>query len=243
MTTTKIKVSDFIKASKTYVEKSLEKANANRNAYLSPSEQKKLPKDLRDNLKNAQRGRTGSVKTKEFATAFTSYVAVQAKKADANKDGVLSAADAGRLPRDLRDNFKNYVAASKQVWHGGPKDKTSSTRIAQHLAAYGTSPISYSDAFGKGVKALLEDREYGPGNILKEIGDGNGNPLTDKQIRAQLEKAFTSMTLLPVGESSESGFDPEAEWVFEVDCDVGSDHGFWVAVNRQSGETQVTNFN
>lgn len=243
MATTKIKVNDFIKASKTYVEKSLEKATQNKNAYLSPSEQKKLPKDLRDNLKNY--GKAGSsVKTKDFTTAFTSYVAASAKKADANKDGVLSAADAGRLPKDLQDNFKNYVAASRQVWASdGPKDKTSATRIAQHLAAYGTSAVTYSDAFAKGVKAVLADREYGPGNILREMGGPDGAGLSEAKVKAELEKAFKSMTLMPVGQSSESGFDPAATWVFELDSDVGSDHGFWVGVDRQTGDAQVTSFN
>ena len=83
MTATRIKVNDFIKASRTYVEKSLQKANRNKNPYLSPSEQKKLPKDLRDNLKNY--GARGSVRTKEFATAFTKYVSASAKKADASR--------------------------------------------------------------------------------------------------------------------------------------------------------------
>lgn len=243
MTAPKIKVTDFVKASRTYVEKSVAKANRNKNAYLSPSEQKKLPKDLRDNLKNSQKGsKAASVRAKAFATAFTSYVALSAKKADKNKDGVLSAADAARLPKDLRDNFKNYVAATKQVWSDGGaskvKDKTSPTRIAEHLAAYGTSPVTYAEAFAKGVKAVLEDRDYGPGNVLREVGD-----LSEAQVKKELEKAFKSMTLMPVGETSESGFDPQDTWIFELDADVGSDHGFWVGVDRQSGEAQVTSFN
>src|SRR3954469_25224833 len=104
---TTIKVNDFIKASKAYVEKSVAKANKNKNGYLSPSEIAKLPKDLRDNLKNSTRGKTGSVRTSDFTEAFTKYVAVNAKKADSNKDGKLGAADAAKLPKDLQDNLKN----------------------------------------------------------------------------------------------------------------------------------------
>lgn len=241
MATSKIKVNDFIRASKTYIEKSLEKANRNKNPYLSPSEQKKLPKDLRDNLKSS--GARGSVRTKELATAFTKYVAVSAKNADRNKDGVLSAADAARLPKDLQDNFKNYVAASRQVFATGPSDKTSATRIAQHLAEYGTPAVPYSDAFAIGVKTVLADREYGPGNILREMGGEDGNGLPEAKLRVELEKAFKSMTLMPVGEASESGFDPQTHWIFELDADVGSDHGFWVGVDRATGDATVTSFN
>ena len=247
MPTPKIKVNDFVRASRAYVEKSLEKANKNDNAYLTKAEAKALPKDLRDNFAAVSAGGK-SVRVAEFKESFTRYVAASARAADANKDGVLSSADGSKLPRNLQDNFKNYVVASRPLWGGGSgagavKDKSKASDLRAHLAEYGVSRVGFDDAFARGVKAVLKDRDYGPGGVLRDIGDGNGGELTDAQIAAELKKAFKSMALLPVGESSESGFDPRTQWIFSVDCDVGSDHGFWVGVDRETGATEVTNFN
>jgi hypothetical protein len=52
-----IKVNEFIRATRTYVQKSVAKANTNSNPYLTKAEAKKLPKDLRDNFEVEPRGR------------------------------------------------------------------------------------------------------------------------------------------------------------------------------------------
>ncbi len=243
MPSNKIKVSDFVKASRTYAESVVKRANADGNQYLTKTEAKRLTKDLQDNYKNLG---TDRVKAKDFVNTFVKYVATNAKKADLNGDGYLTLTDGRKLPQDLRDNFKNYVAATRPVFDTGEatvKDKTSASRVAAHIAEYGQPRVGYADAFQKAIKAVMKDREYGPGSVLKEVGDGNGNELTDRQIEAELKKAFKSMTLLPPGESEESYFEPDKQWIFRVDCDVGSDHGFWVGVDRTTGQADVTNFN
>ncbi|MBL9037185.1 MAG: hypothetical protein JNG84_01600 [Archangium sp.] len=236
--TTPVRISDFVKASRTHLEKSLKKANVDGNATLSAKEAKTLPKDLKDSF--AEATRTG-VKVKNLARDYAAFVADAARRADANGDGVLSAADAKRLPKALQDNFKNYAASLEPKLN--VKDKTPATRITQHVSAYGAGRVAYASALTKGIAAVMKDRTTGPGAVLKENGDGDGNTLTNAQIDAELKKAFKAVTLLKVGEAEDSGFDPETQWIFAVDCSVGSDHGFWVAVDRKTGATEVTSFN
>lgn len=109
-----IKVSDFIKASRTYVQKNVKEANRDGNPYLTKAEAKALPRDLRDNFE-AHRvlGQDNArVSVKKFEQNFVAYVAVNARKADKDGDGILHATDMGKLPRDLRDNFGNFVEAT-----------------------------------------------------------------------------------------------------------------------------------
>jgi hypothetical protein len=243
---TRLNVRSFLSAARDYSSKALAKADANKNGYVSPAEMKGLPRDLRDNVAKYADAH-GRVPVAKFKEAFVAYAKVNLHKADRNKDGVLTGADIERLPRDLKDNVKSYVAATQDVWGGGTastvKDKTPAGRIADHQRAYGVSPVSYKEAFELGRKAVLKDREYGPGYILKEMGNGDGSTMAESKIQAELKKAFKSMELLPKGEASESGGEPAQEWIFRLQCDVGSDHGFWVNVNRQTGDAQVTSFN
>lgn len=110
-----IKVNEFINASRTYVQKNVQAANVDGNPYLTRAEAKKLPRDLRDNFEHHRVGGqdNGRVSVKKFQENFVAYVAVQARRADKNGDGILSARDMTRLPKDLRDNVANYVEATR----------------------------------------------------------------------------------------------------------------------------------
>lgn len=105
-----VKVADFIRSSASYIRANVRGANTNGNTYLTKAEAKGLAKDLKDNFENHRWGAqaNGSVTAEKFITRFTDYVAVNAKRADRNGDGFLSASEARSLPRDLQDNFRNY---------------------------------------------------------------------------------------------------------------------------------------
>jgi len=105
-----VKVADFIRSSAGYVRANVAKANKNGNAYLTRAESKGLATDLKDNFEAHRVGaqENGSVTVSKFVTRFTDYVAVMAKRADANHDGFISTAEAKKLPVDLQDNFRNF---------------------------------------------------------------------------------------------------------------------------------------
>lgn len=115
-----VNVSAFISSSSFYVKSSIFGANTNGNAYLTKTEGKKLPKDLQDNFENHRFGAqdNASVSVKKFATNYVKYVAINAREADANNNGILSIKEAKSLPRDLQDNFKNYRAGLQDysIW-------------------------------------------------------------------------------------------------------------------------------
>lgn len=241
-TTPKVKVSEFVRASRSYVEAAVKKANADGGRTISLEEAAKLPKDLQDNW--VKFGKV-SVSKKEFIDGFLKTVADGAKKADSNKDGYLTLSDGKKLPETVRDNFKAYVSATRDVFGQGSgvsvKDTTKPATLAAHTAAYGTSNVSYKDAFKKAIDAVMkaEDGET-PRAILKEFAEP---PMTKAQLDAEMKRIFKGLELLPVGEASESGGDPEKDWIFAVDADAGSDHGFWVSVSRETGEAMVNGFN
>lgn len=107
-----VKVADFISSSAAYVRANVAKANKNGNAYLTKTESKSLAKDLKDNFEAHRLGsqENGSVTASKFVGKFTDYVAVMTKRADTNRDGFISTAEARKLPTDLQDNFANYKA-------------------------------------------------------------------------------------------------------------------------------------
>jgi hypothetical protein len=109
----RVGVGELVGASKKYLEAEVKKANLNNNAYLTLEEAKKLPADLRDNFENFRKAGNARVSVKQFTESFTAYVAKSASAADKNKDGVLTKTDARALPKDLRDNFLNYVTATQ----------------------------------------------------------------------------------------------------------------------------------
>ena len=129
-TRVRVGVGELIGASKKYLEAEVKKANLNGNGYLTLEEAKKLPADLRDNYESFRKAGNSRVTVKQFTESFTAYVTKSASKADKNKDGVLTATDAKSLPRDLRDNFLNYVAATQAPTPAGPVTETDRGRAA-----------------------------------------------------------------------------------------------------------------
>ncbi|MFZ5470209.1 MAG: hypothetical protein ACOZIN_12310 [Myxococcota bacterium] len=187
------------------------------------------------------------IRISDFVKASRRYVESRTAKADRNRDGYLTVSEAKKLPKDLQDNFRSYVkgaAPSGGSRPAGPKDQTPQSRIAKHLAAYGQHRVSYPVAFQKAVAAVLtqEGDSESPRSILKEFWPGGRRP-TDAQLRAELRQKLKGLELLPVGKAEEAAGQPSKDWIFRVDIDVGSDHGFWVAVNRQSGKAVVNGFN
>lgn len=241
-TTPKVKVSDFTRASRSYVETELKKANLDGNSSISLAEAARLPKDLQDNfVKHAK----VTVSTKTFISEFMKSVTDGAKKADGNKDGYLTLSDGKKLPETVRDNFKAYVTATKDVFNQGTgvnvKDTTKASTLAAHQREYGDARVTYKDAFKKAIDAVLKSEEgETPRAILKEFAEP---PMTKAQLDAEMKKIFKGLELLPVGEASESGGEPGKDWIFAVDADAGSDHGFWVSVSRTTGEAFVNGFN
>lgn len=110
-----IRVNEFIRASRSYVQKNVQEANKDGNPYLTKAEARKLPKDLRDNFENHRVGGQANarVSVKKFENNFVKYVAVNAHRADKDGDGILNARDITHLPRDLRDNVGNYIEATR----------------------------------------------------------------------------------------------------------------------------------
>ena len=109
MTIPALRVSDFIRRSAGYIRANVNRANADGNTYLTKSEAKALPKDLKDNFTNHRFGAqaNASVTAQKFIERFTDYVAVNAKKADTDGDGWVTSREVKNLPADLRDNFWN----------------------------------------------------------------------------------------------------------------------------------------
>lgn len=105
----KVKISEFVASTKRYAKKAALAADKDKNNKLSKTEAKGLPKDLRDDY--ARQAKTKSVITPAgFAQDQAAYVAASAKQADADGDGLLSAAEAKNLPRSLKNNYADYVA-------------------------------------------------------------------------------------------------------------------------------------
>lgn len=104
-------INAFVKSIRSYVTANVKAANADGNTYLTKTEAKGLSKDLRDNYETHRLLGNGNatVVANKFIQKFTDYVGVQARKADVNGDGYLSTAEARKLPKDVRDNFANFV--------------------------------------------------------------------------------------------------------------------------------------
>jgi hypothetical protein len=240
----KVKIESFVAASRAYLEKNLEKVNTvGSKTTIRATEAKNLPKDLRDNYaKLAPDGK--AVKKSALVSGYMSEMTAALKKADANKDGYLTITEGKKLPAHVRDNFLNYANATA-VTAPKVKDTTPKLLIASHTAEYGSAGIGYAAAFKKGIDQVMRDEDGGetPRALIKFFAEEEGNPLTTAELDAKMKSLFKGMELLPVGEASESNGDPAKDWIFAVDLDAGSDHGFWVSVNRQTGEAFVNGFN
>jgi hypothetical protein len=160
---TKKKIADYVKASRKYAQDAVGKANVNKNANLTAAEAKALPKDLQDNYANFKKyGKVSTVKAQAFVDGFESYVSQAATAADKNKDGCLSAAEAKNLPKDLQDNYANYVAGKTTPPSG------SQVKLDAALKALDIEPFTdYGMSFwAKDFPASATADE-----ILKELGD------------------------------------------------------------------------
>ncbi len=107
---TTVKVSEFISKSAAYMAKSIAQANGDKNPYLTKTEARRLPTDLKDNFTAHRFGAQDNsvVSVKKFQKNYVAYLAVNVKAADKNGNGILSKAEAKYLPTDLKDNFKNF---------------------------------------------------------------------------------------------------------------------------------------
>ena len=104
-------INAFVKSIRSYVTSSVKAANVDANPYLTKTEAKALPKDLRDNYEAHRVLGNGNsrVAANKFVEKFAGYAAVQAEKADKNHDGYLTTVEAKSLPKDVRDNFANFL--------------------------------------------------------------------------------------------------------------------------------------
>ena len=129
---------------------------------------------MKDNYDAFRKAGHSRVSVKMLTTEFTKYVAASAKAADKNKDGFRTATDAKGLPKDLRDNFLNYLQATDPP----------------------PQPTTITD---QGRKALADDVK----NVLFNTGNPEGaafrSAITDGQtptavaeIRRQLDEAAAS---------------------------------------------------
>ncbi len=104
-----VKISDFVASTARYAKKAALAADKGKDGKLSKADAKNLPVDLRDDY--ARQARLKSTITPAgFARDQAAYVAAAAKRADKDKDGVLSATEASHLPASVKNNYKNFAA-------------------------------------------------------------------------------------------------------------------------------------
>lgn len=105
----KVKIAQFVASTARYAKKAALAADKNENGKLSKTEAQSLPKDLRDDY--ARQAKTKNVTTTSFAADQAAYVAAASRRADKNKDGVLTATEARSLPAAVKNNYQNYAAS------------------------------------------------------------------------------------------------------------------------------------
>ncbi len=91
-------IQSFVQSTPAYVERELNKADVNNSGRLTDNEIANLADDLQDSF-NRFLKLTGSRSTRRFKEFYTTYVAVAA---DINPY---------QLPKDLEDNWNNYLSA------------------------------------------------------------------------------------------------------------------------------------
>ena len=106
----KVKINDFVASTARYAKKSALAADKNKDGKVSKTEAKSLPKDLQDDY--ARQAKLKSTITPAgFARDQAAYVAAASRRADKNKDGVLTATEARSLATALKNNYENYAAS------------------------------------------------------------------------------------------------------------------------------------
>lgn len=248
---TKVNIQELVTASKKYVKDQLAKADVDKNKVLTRTEAKKLAADLRDNFDaSGFKLPNGSVKAADVAKEFVVMMEAWAKASDKNGDGYLSTTEAKALPKTLRDNYVNWVAAQETTLTPGStyvsRDLTPKARIAEHERAYGKHAVGYEKALAAALKAVATDADSGLPSFVREFGGPDGDGLSDpKKIDAEVRKLLKagSITLVETSESIPTGEKNKDGWIFSVSTDGQGDHGLWAIVDRKTGDVSVTNFN
>lgn len=235
-----VNVSDFVSRSARYVRAATAAANADGNRYLTTQEAKALPKDLKDNFELIRA--SGPLTTSKFISLYQRNVSIWAGYVDANKDGALSPVEQRKLPGYIKDNVANYLRSRGSAPAATLKDATRASTIAAHEKAYGKSKVSYAKAFAIAARAIFKD-DAGPRWLLTQYQLDDTGSVDKARLERDLKKAIKGLKLLGVGRTNENGDDPKANWIFTADVDDGSDNGYWVSVDRKTGEALVTNFN
>ncbi len=186
----------FTAASASYVAASVDKANADGNAFLTRQEARALPVDLQDNFDSFRaRGTSrGVVGAQRFVEAYGAYVAKEAARADRNGNGYLSAAEGATLPADLQDNYANFRL-------GGPAPAEQSLQTQQErLDAIYNRQLPASSKLGETARQL--DQELADQNIMSGVvGAASGKFSTANPSQAQLESWATAMAGDYLGET------------------------------------------
>jgi hypothetical protein len=111
MSRTSIFVNSFVIRSNDAVRVAVDRANSDKNAFLTRTEAEALPTNLKDNYDAFQeRQANGVVGGARFAEEYVQSVARAAAAADTNRDGILTRREARALPLDLQDNFESVLA-------------------------------------------------------------------------------------------------------------------------------------
>ena len=249
----KVSITELVAASKIYANSQIKKADLNKNQLLTKTEAKKLAADLQDNFDASQfKLPSGSVKVADVAKEFVVMMEAWARASDKNGDGYLSKTEAKALPKNLRDNYANYLQAEEQKLTPATtgkyvsRDVTPSGLAAKHERLYGKHAISYDKALELALKAVATDTESGLPAFVAEFGGPDGAGLDDpKKIDAEVRALLKAGTisLVPTNEEIPTGEENAANWIFSVSTDGQGDHGLWAIIDRETGDVSVTNFN
>jgi hypothetical protein len=243
-----VRVEDWVKSTTRFVEAQAAKA-ANRDGVIYPVSAPVLSKTLQDNFARSGFAKAdGSVKAADFAREVTVNVTAWAR-ASAGGDGFLTASEGARLPKDLRDNFFAYLHSQQRgsvtAGQWTTRDATTKARIAEHLKAFGASPVSYEQARAKAIIAVATE-QYALPWFAAEFGGDDGGRLDDpKAIAAEVKRLLEQgeIELMPADGDIPTGETCKDAWIFSVRTDGQGDHGLWAIVDRESGSTDVSSYN
>ncbi|MBX7096507.1 MAG: hypothetical protein K1X89_02240 [Myxococcaceae bacterium] len=182
----KVQVSQFIGKSAAIAKNAVHQANVDGNANLTKAEALKLPVALRDNFANYQKAHGGTVKAEDFIKTYGAYVAAVAKRADTNGDGVLSATEQKKLPRDLSDEVG---ALSGLTIVDTPRELLSHD---QRLDVIYNRALPDGSTLGDLVRTL--DQQLADGNIMSGVVTAISGKLPNGKVTpAELEALARSL--------------------------------------------------
>lgn len=195
---TKVQVSKLIGKSAAIANNAVKKANVDGNANLTKAEALKLPKALRDNFANYQKAHGGTVKVEDFIATYGRYVAAMAKRADANGDGVLSATEQKKLPKDLSDEV---AALSGLTISDTPRELLTHD---QRLDVIYNRALPDASTFGTLVRTL--DQQLADNNIMSGVVTAISGKIKGSATPAELEGLARSLLADTLQETD--GFKP-----------------------------------